>query len=49
MTTVSFHLVHLKGNNLDQAKSREYQGVFEVKSREETWQARGIRSQQLEH
>ena len=32
-----------------EAKSRKYQGVFEVKSRLKTWQIRGIRSQQLEH
>ena len=32
-----------------EAKSRKYQGVFEVKSRVKTWQVRGIRSQQLEH
>ena len=32
-----------------QAKSRKYQGVFEVKSRVKTWQVRGIWSQQLEH
>ena len=32
-----------------QAKSRKYQGVFKVKSRVETWQVRGIWSQQLEH
>ena len=31
------------------AKSRKYQGVFEVKSRVKTWQVRGIWSQQLEH
>ena len=31
-----------------QAKSRKYQGVFEVKSRVKTWQVRGIWSQQLE-
>ena len=31
------------------AKSRKYQGVFEVKSRVKTWQIRGIWSQQLEH
>ena len=31
------------------AKSRKYQGVFEVKSRVRTWQVRGIWSQQLEH
>ena len=31
-----------------QAKSRKYQGVFEVKSRVKTWQLRGIWSQQLE-
>ena len=33
----------------NQAKSRKYQGVFEVKSRVKTWQVRGIWSQQLEH
>ena len=32
-----------------QAKSRKYQGVFEVKSRVKTWQVLGIWSQQLEH
>ena len=32
-----------------EAKSRKYQGVFEVKSRVKTWQVRGIWSQQLEH
>ena len=32
-----------------QAKSRKYQGVFNVKSRVKTWQIRGIWSQQLEH
>ena len=31
------------------AKSRKYQGVFKAKSRVETWQVRGIWSQQLEH
>ena len=31
------------------AKSRKYQGVFEVKGRVKTWQVRGIWSQQLEH
>ena len=31
------------------AKSRKYQGVFEVKSRVKTWQVRGIWCQQLEH
>ena len=31
------------------AKSRKYQGVFEVKGRAKTWQVRGIWSQQLEH
>ena len=31
------------------AKSRKYQGEFEVKSRVKTWQVRGIWSQQLEH
>ena len=30
------------------AKSRKYQGVFEVKSRVKTWQVRGIWSQQLD-
>ena len=30
------------------AKSRKYQGVFEVKSRVKTWQVRGIWSQKLE-
>ena len=34
---------------LYEAKSRKYQGVFEVKSRVKTWQVRGIWSQQLEH
>ena len=29
-----------------EAKSRKYQGVFEVKSRVKTWQVRGIWSQQ---
>ena len=33
----------------EKAKSRKYQGVFEVKSRVKTWQVRGIWSQQLEH
>ena len=33
----------------EEAKSRKYQGVFEVKSRVKTWQVRGIWSQQLEH
>ena len=32
-----------------EAKSRKYQGEFEVKGRVKTWQVRGIRSQQLEH
>ena len=32
-----------------EAKSRKYQGLFEVKSRVKTWQGRGIWSQQLEH
>ena len=31
------------------AKSRKYQGVFEVKSRVKTWQVRGTWSPQLEH
>ena len=31
------------------AKSRKYQGVFELKSRVKAWQVRGIWSQQLEH
>ena len=31
------------------AKSRKYQGVFNAKSRVETWQVRGIWSQKLEH
>ena len=31
------------------AKPRKYQGVFKAKSRVETWQVRGIWSQQLEH
>ena len=31
------------------AKSRKYQGVFEVKSRIKTWEVREIWSQQLEH
>ena len=31
------------------AKSRKYQGVFEVKSQVKIWQVRGIWSQQLEH
>ena len=35
--------------NSYKAKSRKYQGVFDVKSRVKTWQARGIWSQQLEH
>ena len=35
--------------NNREAKSRKYQGVFEVKSRVKTWQVRGIWSQQLEH
>ena len=34
---------------MQEAKSRKYQGVFEVKSRVKTWQVRGIWSQQLEH
>ena len=32
-----------------QAKSRKYQGVFEMKNRVKTWQVLGIWSQQLEH
>ena len=32
---------------VQKAKSRKYQGVFEVKSRVRTWQVRGIWSQQL--
>ena len=32
-----------------EAKSRNYQGVFEVKSRVKTWQVRGIWSQELDH
>ena len=32
-----------------EAKSREYKGMFKVKSRVKTWQALGIWSQQLEH
>ena len=36
-------------NNTVQAKSRKYQGVFEVKSRVKACQVRGIWSQQLEH
>ena len=35
--------------SVKKAKSRKYQGVFEVKSRVKTWQVRGIWSQQLEH
>ena len=35
--------------NINKAKSRKYQGVFEVTSRVKTWQVRGIWSQQLEH
>ena len=31
------------------AKSRKYQGVFDVNSRVKTWQVQGIWSQQLEH
>ena len=38
----------MKFNKL-KAKSRKYQGIFEVKSRVKTWQVRGIWSQQLEH
>ena len=34
---------------VNKAKSRKYQGVFEVKSRVKTWQVRGIWSQKLEH
>ena len=36
-------------NKIQKAKSRKYQGVFEMKSRVKTWQVRGILSQQLEH
>ena len=41
----------LELNNIEnnRAKSRKYQGIFEVKSRVKTWQVRGIWSQQLEH
>ena len=35
--------------NFIKAKSRKYQGVYEVKSRVRTWQVRGIWSQQLDH
>ena len=31
------------------AKSRKYQGIFEVNSRVKAWQVRGIWFQQLEH
>ena len=41
--TISSYFMNTK------AKSRKYQGVFEVKSRVKTWQVRGIWSQQLEH
>ena len=34
---------------LSQAKSRKYRGVFKLKSRVNTWQVRGIWSQQLEY
>ena len=34
---------------MKKAKSRKYQGALKAKSRAETWQARGIWSQQLEH
>ena len=36
-------------NSTLEAKSRKYQGVFEMKSGVKTWQVRGIWSQQLEH
>ena len=35
-------------NSNCKAKSRKYQGAFEVKSRVKTWQVRGIWSQQLD-
>ena len=40
---------HIVVGFFHEAKSRKYQGVFEVKSRVKTWQVRGIWSQQLEH
>ena len=40
---------HLKHLGHTKAKSRKYQGVFEVKSRVKAWQVRGIWSPQLEH
>ena len=48
------HITNIKslsifGPFIQGAKSRKYQGVFEVKSRVKTWQVRGIWSQQLEH
>ena len=48
---LTVHLRHcdLMLKHLLQAKSRKYQGVFEVKSRVKTWQVRGIWSQQLKH
>ena len=45
----NFEPAHFKSRVKYQAKSRKYQGVFEVKSRVKTWQVRGIWSQQLEH
>ena len=42
-------LAGIDENSRFKAKSRKYQGVFEVKSRVKTWQVRGIWSQQLEH
>ena len=40
---------YLKYVRLYKAKSRKHQGAPEAKSRAKTWQARGTRSQQLEH
>ena len=39
---IHMHLLTLLSNIFIRAKSRKYQGVFEVKSRVKTWQVRGI-------
>ena len=48
MVVSDIYMVYI-GQQVNEAKSRKYQGVFEVKSRVKTWQVRGIWSQQLEH
>ena len=44
-TTIAIHLVLVH----EEAKSRKYKGLFEVKSGVKTRQVRGMWSQQLEH